>query len=574
MPPETPQPSLHHHGDSQPVQQDASSPSHNKGTPAALASTDAPAAAAGPAQQPSSAGNNGVADSPRPPPATSIAPSSAAQPPQAGNQQDPARPLPAHGTPQQASPTPQANTPTSLSAQHPEKSDSNKHKRSSSSARPTPSRTPTSQSSIPIELIPAELRGDFAPGVWEPANQKRRTHSRNVSLAEPKSSDEEDGARNRRKSSHPLSQAGSNSGTGRKRSAPENTTTLPHRASSGGVDDHHSASARKKTTAQQNHHHHSHSHSLSSSLAQHAHTPAGARHQHAQSLPHIDTSIRHRRTATLNSTPSTPYSAMVGLSDKKRVKGVKITRAFRIGSEAWKLDDKNRPPGIPEDHTTGWRVYVENVDGGPDMSTWLNKVQFSLHETYPNNKRMIANPPFEVRETGWGGFTVEIRLYFQPYVGEKHAVRSHYLYLEPYGPPESAERQRAANLVKAEILDFIEFNEPTEVLYAALTDEERQWPPEGTGRGKGKGAAAAAAQAAAQRKLAGQEERSVELPERGMERNPYSKQMEETFIRLFKQAEVDVDKQIEELTKRKEKVEARRRELIASGDLDVGKKKR
>ncbi|KAL0258064.1 NuA4 histone H4 acetyltransferase complex and the SWR1 complex subunit [Diplodia seriata] len=265
---------------------------------------------------------------------------------------------------------------------------------------------------------------------------------------------------------------------------------------------------------------------------------------------------------------------MVGLSDKKRVKGVKITRAFRIGSEAWKLDEKNRPPGIPEDHTTGWRVYVENVDGGPDMSTWLNKVQFSLHETYPNNKRMIANPPFEVRETGWGGFTVEIRLYFQPFVGEKHAVRSHYLYLEPYGPPEIAERQRAANLVKAEILDFIEFNEPTEVLYAALTDEERQWPPEGTGRGKGKGAAAAAAQAAAQRKAAGQEDRSVELPDRGTERNPYSKQMEESFIRLFKQAEVDVDKQLDELTKRKEKVEARRRELIASGDLDVGKKKK
>lgn len=186
---------------------------------------------------------------------------------------------------------------------------------------------------------------------------------------------------------------------------------------------------------------------------------------------------------------------------------------------------------------------------------------------------MIANPPFEVRETGWGGFTVEIRLYFQPYVGEKHAVRSHYLYLEPYGPPESAERQRAANLVKAEILDFVEFNEPTEVLYAALTDEERQWPAE-SGRGKGKGAAAAAAQAAAQRKAAGQEERSVELPERGTERNPYSKQMEETFIRLFRQAEVDVDKQIEELTKKKEQLDERRKELIASGDLDVGKKKK
>ncbi|KAL1633574.1 NuA4 histone H4 acetyltransferase complex and the SWR1 complex subunit [Diplodia intermedia] len=574
MPSETPQPSLHHHQAPQPAlpaQQHASDASSKP----ALASQ---ASSAEPAHPRSSAGN-GVADSPRPPHDSSIATSSSAQPPALAPSsnpppaQDPARRADAHGTPQAASPAPRAHTPASIAAQHAEKLDSAapRHKRSSSSARPTPSRTPTAQSSIPIELIPAELRGDFAPGVWEPANQKRRTHSRNVSLAEPKSSDDEDTARNRRKSSHPLSQTSGSAG--RKRSAPE-TTTLPHRASSGGVgDDSSTASARKKTTAQHQHHH-----SHSTSAAPHHHHPPAARHQHAQSLPHIDTSAppsaRHRRTATLNSTPTTPYTAMVGLSDKKRVKGVKITRAFRIGSEAWKLDEKNRPPGIPEDHTTGWRVYVENVDGGPDMSTWLNKVQFSLHETYPNNKRMIANPPFEVRETGWGGFTVEIRLYFQPFVGEKHAVRSHYLYLEPYGPPEIAERQRNANLVKAEILDFIEFNEPTEVLYAALTDEERQWPPEGTGRGKGKGAAAAAAQAAAQRKAAGQEDRSVELPERGTERNPYSKQMEESFIRLFKQAEVDVDKQLDELTKRKEKVEARRRELIASGDLDVGKKKK
>ncbi|EOD49401.1 putative histone acetyltransferase subunit protein [Neofusicoccum parvum UCRNP2] len=528
--------------------QDASAASPLRAPPPASAPPPA-AGASQPATLGSSAGN-GVADSPLPQPATSSSTTTAPPKPLAGQPaaplaQDPAVPASTHGTPAAQSPA-QANTPTNTA----EKSDP-KHKRSNSSARPTPSRTPTSASlsGIPTELIPAELRGDFAPGVWEPANEKRRAHSRNVSLALPSSpsSDEGDGSAraHRRKSSQPL--------IGRKRSAPEPAAAAPP------PRDEVQLPARKKTTAQQSH------------LPQHHHTPA--RHQHAQSLPNIDTSRSHRRTATLNSTPATPYSAMGGLSDKKRVKGVKITRAFRIGSEAWKLDEKNRPPGIPEDHTTGWRVYVENVDGGPDISTWLNKVQFSLHETYPNNKRMIANPPFEVRETGWGGFTVEIRLYFQPYVGEKHAVRSHYLYLEPYGPPESAERQRAANLVKAEILDFVEFNEPTEMLYAALTDEDRQWPAESV-RGKGKGAAAAAAQAAAQRKAAGQEDRSVELPERGTERNPYSKQMEETFIRLFKQAEVDVDKQIDELTKRKEKVEARRKELIASGDLDVGKKKK
>ncbi|KAF2139187.1 uncharacterized protein K452DRAFT_233234 [Aplosporella prunicola CBS 121167] len=263
---------------------------------------------------------------------------------------------------------------------------------------------------------------------------------------------------------------------------------------------------------------------------------------------------------------------MAGPSDKKRVKGARITRAFRIGSEAWKLDDKERPAGIPDDHTTGWRVYVENIEGGPDMGLWLNKVQFSLHETYPNAKRMISAPPFEVRETGWGGFTVEIRLYFQPYVGEKHAVRSHYLYLEPYGAPEQAERMKAANLVKAEILDFVEFNEPTEALYAALTDEERQWEggssSAGPGGGKGRGKAAGVVMAGS----AGA--KTVELPERGSESMPYSRQMEESLLRLLRGAEADVERQVEELARRKEALEGRRRDLASTGDLEVGKKKK
>lgn len=289
-----------------------------------------------------------------------------------------------HGTPQQASPPP-LNTPTH--PQHAEKSDSiTKHKRSNSSARPTPSRNTPTSAGIPTELIPAELRGDFAPGVWEPANQKRRAHSRNVSLALPSSpsSDEDSAARaHRRKSSQPVQ--------GRKRSAPapDSQVAAPPPPHQHAPQNHQreDAAPRKRTTAQ--HQHHSSQHLLN----QH-HIPARL-HQHTQSLPNIDTSSRHRRTATLTSQPSTPYTAtMVGLSDKKRVKGVKITRAFRIGSEAWKLDEKNRPPGIPEDHTTGWRVYVENVDGGPDISTWLNKVQFSLHETYPNNKRSTLIQPF------------------------------------------------------------------------------------------------------------------------------------------------------------------------------------
>ena len=58
-----------------------------------------------------------------------------------------------------------------------------------------------------------------------------------------------------------------------------------------------------------------------------------------------------------------------------------------IGSEAWRLDESTRPEGIPADHTTGWRVYVKGIEGGPDITTWLKKVQFKLFHTYTNPLR-------------------------------------------------------------------------------------------------------------------------------------------------------------------------------------------
>ena len=64
-----------------------------------------------------------------------------------------------------------------------------------------------------------------------------------------------------------------------------------------------------------------------------------------------------------------------------------LTQHTVIGSEAWSLDSTNRPAAIPDDHTKGWRVYVRNVPEGPDITTWLKKVQFKLFHTYPNNLR-------------------------------------------------------------------------------------------------------------------------------------------------------------------------------------------
>ena len=128
------------------------------------------------------------------------------------------------------------------------------------------------------------------------------------------------------------------------------------------------------------------------------------------------------------------------------------------------------------------------LPNGPDITTWLKKVQFKLHHTYENASRTIEAPgPFEVQETGYGEFGVEIRLYFAQESGEKAVYREHYLVLAPYGSEEQKQRQEQQNFVVAERMETVEFNEPTIEFFKVLTSEEQfNWLKTKKGRGKGK----------------------------------------------------------------------------------------
>lgn len=172
----------------------------------------------------------------------------------------------------------------------------------------------------------------------------------------------------------------------------------------------------------------------------------------------------------------------------KRVKGVKIFRHFIIGNEAHVLPYPGFADPPPDGHTKGWKVYVRPMPNGPDMTTWLKKVQFKLHHTYTDASRTIEAPgPFEVSETGYGEFGVEIRLYFAQESGEKAVYREHYLVLGAYGSDEQRARQEKENKIVAERLETIEFNEPAADFFRTLTSEDQfNWLKVKKGRGKGK----------------------------------------------------------------------------------------
>ena len=249
------------------------------------------------------------------------------------------------------------------------------------------------------------------------------------------------------------------------------------------------------------------------------------------------------------------------------------------GSIAKPFDANNRPAGIDADHTHQWSVFVRGVNG-EDISYWLKKVQFKLHETYTNSLRTIESPPFEVTETGWGEFEVVIKLYFVPEASEKPQNLWHALKLHPYGPDAEAQRERKDAIVSQNYEEII-FNEPTEPFYEVMTSGpapplSAHGGPGSSGRGKGGKSAKQQLQAAAAKRGGG--ERSAEIPFADSPDNPYSQKAEGAELDRLQVAIKTVEAMVQEEKAKlaeKEKILA---ELKNPGDsgvvvLDKGKGK-
>ena len=53
--------------------------------------------------------------------------------------------------------------------------------------------------------------------------------------------------------------------------------------------------------------------------------------------------------------------------------------------------------------THDWEVWVKNLNDDK-----IEKVVFNLHELFPNSKRMVNNPPFVIKESGYGSFMMHV----------------------------------------------------------------------------------------------------------------------------------------------------------------------
>lgn len=184
----------------------------------------------------------------------------------------------------------------------------------------------------------------------------------------------------------------------------------------------------------------------------------------------------------------------------KRNKGTQVIRPFIVGSTAVPFNETTnpKPAGVPDNHTHSWRVFVKGLED-TDITYWVRRIQFKLHESIPNHVRMVEGQPgkpFEVSDTGWGEFEVAVKLYYINESGEKPQTLYHYLRLHPYGRTEEEKQQMI--MENGEVISWAYeeqlFNEPFDAFFRILTSGAvpKNWKPAGgKGKGKGKGRQAA-----------------------------------------------------------------------------------
>ncbi|XP_038834119.1 YEATS domain-containing protein 4 isoform X1 [Salvelinus namaycush] len=141
-----------------------------------------------------------------------------------------------------------------------------------------------------------------------------------------------------------------------------------------------------------------------------------------------------------------------------RVKGVTIVKPIVFGNVARYFGKKREEDG----HTHQWSVYVKPYRN-EDMSAYVKKIQFKLHESYVNPLRVVTKPPYEITETGWGEFEIIIKMFF---IDPNERPVTLYHLLKLFQSDSSAMPKKT---VVSEFYDEMIFQDPTAMMQQLLS---------------------------------------------------------------------------------------------------------
>ncbi|XP_060077597.1 YEATS domain-containing protein 4-like [Ylistrum balloti] len=152
--------------------------------------------------------------------------------------------------------------------------------------------------------------------------------------------------------------------------------------------------------------------------------------------------------------------AEVGTEPGGRIKGTTVIKPIVYGNIARYFGKKREEDG----HTHQWTVYVKPYKN-EDLSGYIKKIHFKLHDSYPNHNRVVTKPPYEVTETGWGEFEVIIKIYFVD-PNERPVTLYHLLKLFQ----SETDIMLGKKSLVVEYYDELVFQDPTSMMHHALTN--------------------------------------------------------------------------------------------------------
>ena len=151
-----------------------------------------------------------------------------------------------------------------------------------------------------------------------------------------------------------------------------------------------------------------------------------------------------------------------------RLNGITARKSIIIGSYSFaKPSETGAPSSAP--WAFRWTVLVRSGETeDEDLSEYIRRIEFTLHSTFAQPRRVVEIPPFQVQEQGWGEFEVTLRIFFQD-TNERPLELKHWLKLTPDEDDEEAKKidYTKTPLVNEQFEEIV-FNSPHEWFYEKL----------------------------------------------------------------------------------------------------------
>jgi YEATS domain-containing protein 4 len=160
---------------------------------------------------------------------------------------------------------------------------------------------------------------------------------------------------------------------------------------------------------------------------------------------------------------------MTSSTSSSRLTGVITTKSIIIGTYAFA---RNAPGETSSSAPSSfrWTILVRSGESDEeDLSEYIRRVEFNLHSTFAQPRRIVEAPPFQVEEQGWGEFEIHARIFFQD-TNERPLDVKHWLKLRPdEGDLEAAKIDFTKQPLVNEQLEEVQFVSPHEWFYEKLT---------------------------------------------------------------------------------------------------------